>query len=470
MRRSHLLLLALLALLTVGAAQAFGHAFQLSSKPGQFAIVQTPPELVQVTFNEGVQLLRDDDFTVVDGRGRAVTAGPGVVTEDRRVIEVPLRPNLPAGTYTVKYNIIGADSHVIPGVFTFGVDIQRLDPPFIGDPGSGPSENSPWGVAARFLEIITLGGLLGLMAFRTLVWGVAWRRAGGVTGAERDKLVTWWRDSYWMAFGVLALLAMVAQGYSLVVQSARVLGVDVWTALRDTTGISEVLGRTEFGSGVQLRAALLFLLFAAGAVQFMREYGSGRSPKPATAAGSLPATAVMAALVLAVIGSVSYGGHARVADFASLQVASHLVHIAGTAVWIAGLALVVAVYIRAPKVAETGGRTIAGHTLAAFSQAALWAVLAIFATGLVRSLGELGDPAELWQTAYGRSILYKLALLAPLGIVAMYNRRIVAALRSVSVPSRATLALVQRTVGAELVLSMVIVLIATILVAQNPGV
>lgn len=469
MRRLPAILLLALALLALGAAQAFGHAFQLSSKPGQFGIVQTPPELVQVTFSEGVQLLRPEDFTVVDGRGRDVTAGPGAVTEDRRVIEVPLMPGLPAGTYTVRYQIIGADSHVIPGLFTFGIDIQRLDPPFLGGSGGGPAENSPWGVAARFLEIITLGGLLGLMAFRTLVWGVAWRRAGGVAAPERERLIAWWRDTYWMLFGVLALAAMVAQGYSLVVQSARVLSVDVWTALGDATGISEVLGRTDFGNGVQLRAALLFLLFAVGAVQFMREYGTGRNPRPATATGSLAATGIMAALVLAVIGSVSYGGHARVAEFASLQVASHLVHIAGTAVWIAGLALVVGVYIRAPRVAETGGRTIAGHTLAAFSQAALWAVVAIFATGLVRSLGELGDPAELWQTAYGRSILYKLALLVPLGAVAMYNRRIVAALRSVSVPSRATLALVQRTVGAELALSMVIVLIATILVAQSPG-
>ena len=96
-------------------------------------------------------------------------------------------------------------------------------------------------------------------------------------------------------------------------------------------------------------------------------------------------------------------------------------------------------------------------------------MIVIFATGLLRSIGELSDPAELWETAYGQSILIKLGLLVPLIAVALYNRRIVAAVRRVEAPNRATLALVQRTVGAELATSLVIVLVATLLVAQVPG-
>jgi len=79
---------------------------------------------------------------------------------------------------------------------------------------------------------------------------------------------------------------MLAEGYLLVVQSASVLGTGVWSALRDATGISQVLGDTRFGSLVQLRGALLFVLFAIGAILFIREYGRTGAPKEAELPGT----------------------------------------------------------------------------------------------------------------------------------------------------------------------------------------
>jgi copper transport protein len=469
MRPLATLLAVVAALLSFGTAQALGHAYLVSSIPTQFTIPADAPTAVTITFSEAVQLLRGEDLTVVDRSGRSVAAGPGRVTADRRVIEVPLQRALRDGTYTVRYQVIGSDSHVIPGLFTFGVGVDTLEPPYLGDGSQGPSETGPWGVSARFLEMVTLGGLFGLIVFRLGVWVPAWRRSPGVPRDDRARLVTWWRDTHWMIFGVLALAAMLAQAYGLVVQSASALGVGVWDAVRDTAGISSVLSQTDFGTHVQVRGALLFVLFVAGAIQFMREYGNGRTPKPATVGGGRIAALIMAGLVLAVILSISSQGHARVTEQPLLQIAAQAAHIAAAAIWIAGLALVMLVLARAPRVAPGSGRTVAGHSLLAFSALATWAVIAIFATGLLRSIGELSDPAELWETAYGQSILIKLGLLVPLIAIALYNRRIVAALRRVEAPNRATLALVRRTVGAELATSLVIVLVATLLVAQVPG-
>ena len=469
MRRPCVIALLVGLLLAVVAATAHGHAMPVGSSPGSDALLDAAPAVVTVTFNEPVKLLRSGDVEVVDASGASVVGRPGRVADDRRVIEVGLRPGLPAGTYTVRYQVIGADSHVIPGLFVFGVGVDELGPPVLGDRAGGPSELSAWFVTARFLEMVTLGGLLGLIAFRWLVWGVVWRRSPGVADADRTALVTWWRDTHWMAFGVLALAAMVAQGYGLVVQSARALGVGVWDVLRDTAGISTVLGQTDYGTHVQVRGALLFVLFALGAVQFMREYGTGRAPRVATVTGGALAAAAMVVLVLVVIGSISGQGHARVAAWPWLQIGAQLTHIAASAVWIAGLALVVLVFARVPRVAPAAGPGVAAQALLAFSAMATWAIVAIFATGLLRSVAELGDPAELWGTAYGRSILIKLALLVPLVAVALHNRRIVAALRGVARPNGATLALVRRTVGTELGISLVIVLVATVLVAQIPG-
>jgi copper transport protein len=352
----------------------------------------------------------------------------------------------------------------------FGVGPGELAEPYLGGGGAaGPSETGPWGVSSRFLELVGLGGLIGLLAFRWLVWGQVAGWARGVGAGERTAALTWWRDVYWVAFGVLAVGAMLAEGYLLLVQSASVLGTGVLDALRDASGIGQVLGDTRFGSLVQLRGALLFVLFAVGAVQFMREYGSAGSPRPPSPTGSRVAGLIMAALLLSVLGGIAAQGHASVADLSGLQVGAQLVHMVAVAIWISGIALIALIHVRLPKVIPDGGPALAARLLARFSRVALIAVAVAVLSGVIRAVGELDDPAELWETAYGRSVLIKLALLCPLAFLGLYNRKVVAALRRVSRPNRPTLALVRRTAGAELVLSLAIAVVASLLVAQVPG-
>jgi copper transport protein len=158
-----------------------------------------------------------------------------------------------------------------------------------------------------------------------------------------------------------------------------------------------------------------------------------------------------------------------VADLSALQIGAQLVHVVAVAVWIAGIALIAFAHWRLPKAVPDGGAALAARLLARFSRVALLAVGLAVLTGVVRAIGELDDPAELWDTAYGRSIVIKLALLCPIAFLGLYNRKVVAALRRVGRPNRATLALVRRTAGAELVLSLAIAVVASLLVAQVPG-
>jgi putative copper export protein len=84
-------------------------------------------------------------------------------------------------------------------------------------------------------------------------------------------------------------------------------------------------------------------------------------------------------------------------------------------------------------------------------------------------VAELSDPAQLWDTAYGRSIVYKLLLLCPVAFLALRNRRVLTALRTVKRPNAPTLRMVRRAVAAELTLALGIVVVASVLVAQVPG-
>jgi copper transport protein len=465
---------ALIALVTVAAllgcaAPALGHAVLVSSSPRADSKVAVSPPQVTLTFNESVQLLRSDDVAVLSSDGAPVAAGPADNTADSRVLQIPLRPALPDGTYTVRYQIIGADSHIIPGVFVFGVGPGELGEPYLAGGGTGPSETGPWGTSSRFFELLGLGGLIGLLAFRWLVWAPAIGRMPGVRADEREAVLNWGRDTFWVGFGVFAIGAMIAEGYLLVVQSATALSTGVWSALRDTNGISQVLSDTRFGSLVQLRGALLFALFAIGAILFIREYGSSGAPKPATVTGSRVAGAMMGVLLIVVLGGIASQGHASVTELPRLQITVQAAHIVAVSVWIVGLAMVAIIMLRLPRVAQRAGPELAARVLRRFSGVALVMVAIAVATGVVRSLGELSDPAELWQTAYGLSILYKVALLVPIGAIALYNRRIVAALARVQRPNAPTLRLVRRTAGAELALSLVIVLVASVLAGQVPG-
>jgi copper transport protein len=468
-RRAAVLVIALVTLL-LAATTAAAHPTLVSTDPVADSRLDVSPDAVTLTFSEPVELARANSGDVVDESGNSVTRGPAVQGRDKRQVQIPLIAGLQDATYTVRYSVIGADSHVVGGAFVFGIGDAELKDPYLSGIATGPSETGPWGTSSRFLELVGLGGLIGLIAFRWIVWAPALRRPlEKAPAGEREAVVTWGRDAFWVGFGVLAVGAMVAEGYLLVVQSASVLGTSVWGAIGDATGISEVLGGTRFGSLVQLRGALLFGLFALGAALFIREYGSSTNPRAATLEGPRWSAFLMAALLLSVLGGIAAQGHANVAELSWLQIGTQLVHMVAVAVWIVGLAMIALVHFRLPRIAPDRGSALAARVLARYSRVALVAVAVAVVTGVIRSLAEMDDPAELWNTGYGQSVLIKVALLIPVAALALYNRKVIVALRPVRHPNAATVRLVRRLAGAELALSLVIVLVASILVAQVPG-
>jgi copper transport protein len=473
-RRALATLVVVLALAGALAPTALGHAVLITATPSAGAKLDAAPPAVVLTFSETVQLLKPQDLSVVDATGRSVASRPAARDPaNAKVLRVPVKGPLAEGTYTVRYLVVSADSHVVGGAYAFGIGAGTVGEPYLGGAtgSSGPSETGPWAVSARFLELIGLGGLLGLIAFRWLIWRPAFSRAG-LEEEERTAGLAWGRDLFWVAFGVLAVGSMLAEGYLLVTKSASALGTSVWGALSDPGGISQVLGDTRFGSLVQLRGALLFGLFAIGIWQFLSEFGSERSPREASPSGRLVPSLLMAALILAVLGGISAQGHASTAPYPTLSIAADLTHLVSVAVWIAGLALVAIVLWRAPRTIEGGGgRALAGAVLTRFSRVALVLVSVAVVTGVLRAIAELDDPAQLWDTAYGRSIVYKILILCPIAFLAFQSRRVVTALRikRVRQPNAPTIAMVDRNVWVELVLALAVVVVAALLVAQVPG-
>ena len=464
--RLFLLLLCALAF----PASVAAHAVPTDISPQGGQILETSPPEVRLTFNEEIQLLSPKDADVLDGNGQSALGSPPFVDQENvRLLHLPLRPDLLEDTYTITWRVMGPDTHVVPGTTLFGVGVDELSPPVKVRGGGAPSETGPLAVSARTLHIAALAGLLGLLAFRWLIWRRVWSGERSFAAGDRTTVLEWGRDQFWLAFGSLALIAMLTEGYLLVVKSAIANGVGLLANIQNPEGISQVLQDTRFGDLVQLRGALLFIVFGTATWQFLSEFGSGRNPKPAAAVGRAVPALVMAGLLAAILLGVAYSGHAAVAPMSNVQIGVHAAHIAALAVWITGLALALVVLARVPKIAPTDGQRISSETLGAFSAVATLAIAAAFVTGSIRAASHLTGPDQLITTTYGQLILLKLALLLPIGVLALRNRRILNAFRRLPAPSDAALLMVRRGVAVEIAVSVLIILVAGVLAASEPG-
>ena len=464
--RRRALACALLAVgvLAAGAGPALAHADLLGSTPasnGRGVSVRTSEAVLR--FSEPVQILNRPDVTVVNGRGfRVDTGAPRRAAGDPRRVVIPLRGPLLPQSYTVRYRLVSADSHAAAGAFVFAVGKARPGPPIL-DGSGGPSDESAMAVASRVVEFAALMLLLGLLAFRALVWGPAVATAAGLGSAARERALRHGQRAFWRTFWALAVLAGIAEAGVLAAKSAVVFHTGLGAALLHPENAYRLVAASRFGDLLGWRCGALCALVAVAFVTWTAE--SAQPPS----AGRRGPFAVMALLGVTALTLLASQGHASQAPLAPLSIAFDATHLTAVSVWMGGLLCLAAVLLRAPRALPDGGRALASATLARFSRLALWSVCVIAVTGLARAAGELSSPAQLLSTGYGRSLVLKASLLAPILALARSNRRLVARLAHGWTPSVARLRAVARAVQMELVMATGIVVVAAVLVAQIPG-
>jgi copper transport protein len=450
-----------LTVLAAVASTASAHATLLQSVPRAATHVARAPAQVRLEFSEPVQILRSSDVSIVDGRGRAMSAGPPRTdAADARIVTIPLRARLLPDSYSVRYRVISADSHGVDDALVFALGEGRLRPPVLRGAG-GLSETAPWAVAARFAELTALGLLLGLVAFRSLAWGPALDSAGRMGAAERAAAGAGGARLFWRAFWAIAGAAGLAEAGVLAAKSAVVFHTNLVPALTDPAAAYRLVAASRFGDLLGWRSGLLVAIVAVGFWEWARETSGERPPR---SAGRAVPSGLIGALSIGTLTMLAMQGHESQAPMAPLEVVADAVHLAAAAVWIGGLSCLAAVLLRAPAALPDGGRHLAGLVLARFSRIALVAVALVVATGLLRAAGELSRVADLWTTDYGRSLAMKALLLCPVALLALRNRRLAG-----TADAAAVLPAVRRRVHVELAVGLNIVVIAALLVAQVPG-
>lgn len=300
---------------------------------------------------------------------------------------------------------------------------------------------SPAYVVIRALLSICSVGLLG--AF-TLRWAVVARYAGPDAESLRaavDARLLGWID--WL--GLTAVAATLAR---LAAQHAAVFGTDVAVS-------GQTLGALLFRSG--WGRSWWLALVAAVVVTWIAPRLRGRS-RPAWAA------AAGATLLFALSQPLS--GHPAAAAQPWLAISAQLLHLLGAGGWVGSLALLTAVAIPAASRLESAEGGAADARIAglvrAFSPTALIFAALLGATGLYTAWENLGGVAQLWESAYGRTLLIKLGFLSVAVIAGAYNwRRVLPELGQARSSARLRRSSLIELAAALLVLAATAVLVAT---------
>ena len=130
---------------------------------------------------------------------------------------IPLRQGLPDGDYTVRWQIVSTDGHLISGVYAIGIGAGRPPP-------QASSQDSPldWPyLIARFVYFAGLLLLVGGVVYRVAVYRPA---AAAVTGEPRRLMGLRERHRANQVLALSAVLVLAGGWVALTRQGAQVAG------------------------------------------------------------------------------------------------------------------------------------------------------------------------------------------------------------------------------------------------------
>jgi copper transport protein len=414
------LLVALLATLFVLPGQAMAHAELLTTNPTAGQILDAAPAVITLTFNEPVEISLGG-VRLFDGRGNPVEIGAASHPSGKSQVVAVAPGKLTAGSYVVDWRVVSADSHPVQGAFSFQI---------------GATSNLQSGIVTQIINSdhtghvasvglgITRGVIIGAIAlvFGGLValgWGIV-----EATGRVRAIIAS--SAIVGAVAGLLQLPLEVAyatnRGLSTIVEPSS------WKAAFDSrVGVSWVIRAAIVGA---IGAGLLITV-----VDRRRVWWRG-----VTIAGLLAVGVVSA-----------YGGHGATGRWIPVGVAATAVHVAGMAVWLGGLLLLLIEF-----------RSVTAPAARRFSAIALVMLALVISSGVVQSIRQLGSIHALTNTTYGTLLILKTIVVVVLLAVAFVSRRIIRC-SDVDTPR------LGRAITIETILAVTIVAFTSVLMAANPS-
>jgi copper transport protein len=417
MRR--LLLIGLVALAFPAAASA--HATLRFTTPAFGTELQRGPAQVGLHFDQQVTVL-PGSIMVMNGVGKQFALPAH--TEGRTVV-AGVRP-LKLGAYTVRWRAISADSHVVSGVWTFGV---RVPAPAVANAygAGGPTTTEH---IVRWLWFLGLALTIGALGMRVIcLRGLAVPRA-----LERRIAV---------ASGLGAAISLHAGIAAFSLRAEDALQLPFGDFLY---GDLSPMAATRFGRafvvmtlGFALVLALLYLSWLLDRTELL-----------------LPAFV----LSLLFAGGLSWSGHDALDPGSSWKTAiADWVHIGAASVWIGGLATLVGlVWYGAPELRR--------QAFLNFSRMATVLIALVLAAGTYLSIVRLPHLHDLWTESYGRVLLIKIGLVCFALMWGAFHHFVVAP--ALERADTGFLTRLGRSLAGESLVGVAVLLVAAVLVDTKP--
>ncbi|MGF1611541.1 MAG: FixH family protein [Kiloniellales bacterium] len=407
-----------LTLYLAGVSGAAAHAVLLATEPPAQSVLETAPVEIVLRFNEPVTPL----FVRVIGPDGEPLATPEAAHAIDTELRLPLPLGLPDGGYIVSYRVVSADSHPVSGSFAFSVGAEAL--PAAPSTTTAATREQWWEFAKILLRFASNAALLlaaGAALFQVVVLRPEDRLAGLVP-----------------AIRIGAAIAILSTALGVGVQGG-LLAAAPGSALFDP-GIWRLGASTSTGTAalVQIPALLVTALATA-----MRPALVGRI----AAAGG----------VLVAATSLTQTGHSAGSGWPA-QTALAL-HVIAVAYWLGALWPL-------HWIVRTRSQSEAATAVRRFSAVAVPAVALLVVAGVGVALTRIDDPATLIDSAYGRILLLKLALVLALVIVAVINRQHLTP--ALAAGSEASARKLRRNIRFELALATLILLTTAVLAHTAP--
>jgi copper transport protein len=450
----------------IAPAAASAHASVVGGVPEPGGIARQAPRALVVRFSENVDP-RLAVVHVLDAHGRRVDRR--TVSGSGSALSVPLAA-LPGGGYLVAYRVVSDDGHTISGGYGFAVG-RDAAPPVVGSVASPGGRLGPAQSAARTLRDGGIAVTIGALAFLLVVWPPALRDSLGADGSWRAAEAAFARAHRRLVAGA-ALLGALGAAAGIVLAGASARGTSAGEGL-DPSVVGAVL-ETSFGHGSAV--ALAVLLAVAGiawrpAAPQTAELGATGLALPRRALSTEHGLAILVMGWLAL--SPAIAGHAASRPHWWLLVPASAAHVLAAGAWIGGVATIaVAVAAAARPLARDDRTLLVLHVLRRFSPLALGAVAIVAASGLAQAADEVGSPAALLDTGFGRAVVIKAGLLLVIvGVAAAHRERHLPSLAShaqAGTPDTPTLTAVKRTVGLEAAGLVAVLIVTGVLASSRP--
>ncbi|SIS49847.1 copper resistance protein CopC [Alicyclobacillus vulcanalis] len=381
-------LMALVGTVFFHAPCVAAHAYVVHASPAPGQSLPSSPGHVQLVFDEPVQLM-PGGLTVTNVDNQRVDLGDGHQNPARAdELDVSVPKALPKGLYTVHWQVISADGHLVSGTLPFGVgiDLRSLE---LGTTEQGYQPGF-WMLADRVLIYaglaLALGGFVGLLVARRAL-PIPQNRVGRRLALVGHAL---------LVVGIL---------FDLPLETAITWGLHGLAAY-EPRYLARTLNFTRFGY-----LWVVELMLAAVIPAILAALSPAKS-KARTLAAIAPLFAMPAALAMQ--------GHAVAEPHPALPVLAVALHALAASVWVGGIAQMVALVVQADRIPSPTDAELRA-AIRSFGWTAFTCVLALAATGVYSALLHVPTEYALFHTGYGKGLLAKAGLfLVMLGLAAMH--------------------------------------------------